>query len=128
MLDERVDQFSDLVDNNMETLRKAIQDNREVFVNVINRSNEDIEKRQNGFVEDLEKVVTELFAIQTTVNSADQAVKGDSERLAKQVHDLEAHINTMVLTEKSSRRAQDGAMAEEIDKLNSAVLVVTDKL
>ena len=41
----------------MDTLRKAIQDNREVFVTVINKTNEELEGRYNGFVEDLEKVV-----------------------------------------------------------------------
>lgn len=35
-LDDRVDQFSELVDNNLETLRRALQDNREVFVSIIN--------------------------------------------------------------------------------------------
>jgi len=39
----------------METLRKAIQDNREVFVAVINKTNEEVESRHNGFVDDLEK-------------------------------------------------------------------------
>jgi len=53
VLDERVDQFSELVDSNMETLRKAIQDNREVFVSVINKTNEELEGRYNGYVEDL---------------------------------------------------------------------------
>jgi len=55
-LDDRVDQFSDLVDNNMETLRRALQDNREVFVNIINKTNEDFETKNNNLVEDLEKV------------------------------------------------------------------------
>ena len=39
VLDERVDKFSELVDTNLETLRKAIADNRDVYVNVINKSN-----------------------------------------------------------------------------------------
>ncbi len=72
VLDDRVDQFSELVDNNMETLRKAVQDNREVFVNIINKTNEENEEKNNGFVEDLEKIVAELYTIQQTVNDADQ--------------------------------------------------------
>lgn len=47
----------------METLRKAIQDNREVFVSVINKTNEELESRFNSFVEDLEKVVNEVYAM-----------------------------------------------------------------
>ena len=39
VLDERVDKFSELVDSNLETLRKAIADNRDVYVSVINKSN-----------------------------------------------------------------------------------------
>lgn len=57
MLDERVDKFSELVDSNLETLRKAIGDNRDVYVSVINKSNLEQEERMNGFVEDLEKVI-----------------------------------------------------------------------
>jgi hypothetical protein len=52
----------------METLRKAIQDNREVFVSVVNRTNEELEGRYNGFVEDLERVVTEVYAMQVKVD------------------------------------------------------------
>lgn len=39
VLDDRVDKFSDLVDSNLETLRKAIGDNREVYVSLINKAN-----------------------------------------------------------------------------------------
>jgi hypothetical protein len=63
VLDERVDKFSELVDSNLETLRKAIGDNRDVYVSVINKSNLEQEDRMNGFVEDLEKVITELYDI-----------------------------------------------------------------
>jgi len=47
----------------METLRKATQDNREVFVTVINKTNEELESRYNQFVEDLEKVVNEVYSM-----------------------------------------------------------------
>ena len=65
VLDERVDKFSELVDSNLETLRKAIADNRDVYVNIINKSNLEQEERMNGFVEDLEKVVSEIHELQT---------------------------------------------------------------
>ena len=64
-MDERVDKFSELVDSNLETLRKAIADNRDVYVNIINKSNLEQEERMNGFVEDLEKVVSEIYELQT---------------------------------------------------------------
>lgn len=60
-LDDRVDQFSDLVDNNLETLRRALQDNREVFVNIINKTNEEVEVKHNDLVTDLEKVIDEVY-------------------------------------------------------------------
>lgn len=107
VLDERVDQFSELVDSNMETLRKGIQDNREVFVSVINKTNEEIEGRYNSFVDDLEKVVNEVYAMSSKVDEADRSIKDDSFKLNKAVADLEAHINTSIITEKSVRKAQD---------------------
>lgn len=75
VLDERVDQFADLVDSNMDTLRKAIQDNREVFVSVINKTNEELENRYNGFVDDLEKIVNELYQMQVKVDDGQKLIK-----------------------------------------------------
>ena len=97
-----MDQFSELVDSNMETLRKGIQDNREVFVTVINKTNEDIESRYNGFVDDLERVVNEVFAMETKVDDADRSIREEAAKLNKAVADLEAHINTSIITVSSS--------------------------
>lgn len=52
-IDERMDQFSELVDVNLDTLRKAITDNREVFISVINKVNDDFNLRTSSFVDDL---------------------------------------------------------------------------
>jgi hypothetical protein len=49
------------VDNNLETLRRALQDNREVFVNIINKTNEEVEAKHNDVVSDLEKVIDEVY-------------------------------------------------------------------
>ena len=91
----------------METLRKAVQDNREVFVTVINRTTEELEGRYNGFVDDLEKVVNEMYSLQLKVDDFDKKLTNDNSRLSKSVFDLESHVNTQILTEKSSRKAQD---------------------
>lgn len=48
--------------------------------------------------------------------------------MAKQLHDLEAHLNTSIITEKSVRKAQDKYLAEEIDKLTKQLLAITEKL
>ena len=58
----------------METLRKAIQDNREVFVSVINKTTEELEGRYNSCVEDLEKVVNELYQVQVKVEGGDNKI------------------------------------------------------
>lgn len=82
----------------METLRKAIQDNREVFVSVINKTTEELENRYNSCVEDLEKVVTELYQMQLKVDGGDDKSGDETQRLSKAMHDLEAHINTSIIT------------------------------
>jgi Holliday junction resolvasome RuvABC endonuclease subunit len=112
----------------MEILRKAVQDNREVFVSVINKTNEELEGRYNSFVEDLEKVVNEVYAMQMKVEDGDHKIKDEAVKLNKAVHDLEAHINTSIITEKSVRKAQDSQLAEELDKLNKKLQVVSEKL
>jgi hypothetical protein len=96
--DERVDQFSELVVINMETLRKGIQDNRKALVSVINKTNEENEGSYNSFVDDLEKVVNEIYAMSYKVDEADSSIKEDSVKLNKAVADLEAHINTSIIT------------------------------
>jgi NifU-like protein involved in Fe-S cluster formation len=58
-------------------------------------------------VDDLEKVVNEVFAMQTKVDDADKSIREEAVKLNKAVADLEAHINTSVITEKSVRKAQD---------------------
>ncbi len=75
LLDERVDQFSELVDSNIDTLRKATQDNREVFVSVINKTNEELESRYNSFVDDLEKIVNEMYQLQIRVDDGDKKIQ-----------------------------------------------------
>jgi len=131
VLDERVDKFSELVDSNLETLRKAIADNRDVYVSVINKSNLEQEERMNGFVEDLENIVNEIYELQTKVEGGGPGNKsGDEppEGLSKQLHDLEAHLNTSIITEKSVRKAQDKYLAEEIDRFHKQMSVIQDKL
>ena len=55
-VDERLDQFSELVDVNLDTLWKAITDNREVFISIINKVSDDFTARTSDFVGDLEMI------------------------------------------------------------------------
>ena len=101
----------------METLRRALQDNREVFVNIINQTNEDFETKHNNMVEDLEKVIDEVFKVRVKSEQGEQKIVEDTLRMQKMITDLEAHINTSIITEKSVRKAQDRHLAEEMDAM-----------
>ena len=81
----------------------------------------------NGFVEDLENIVNELYEVQQKIDSKPQDLEAP-EVVMKQIHDLEAHLNTSIITEKSVRKAQDKHLAEELDKFNKQMNVITDKL
>lgn len=87
----------------------------------------------NGFVEDLENIVNELFEVQQKLDNGGAvgsvgAGQEGSESMAKQLHDLEAHLNTSIITEKSVRKAQDKYLAEEIDKFAKQMNAITDRL
>lgn len=67
----------------------------------MNKQNEDIETRQNGIVEDLEKIVNEIFDIQMKIEVSTKGSEGKIAKLSKAVDDLEAHINSSVITVSS---------------------------
>ena len=88
----------------------------------------------NSFVDDLENVVNELYEIQSKIDSGQIGGDGGgsggvaTEGISKQLNDLEAHLNTSIITEKSVRKAQDKYLAEEIDKFARQMAVVQDKI
>jgi hypothetical protein len=45
----------------LETLRRAIADNREVFVSIINKNTEEQKSTHDNLVEDMEKVIEEVY-------------------------------------------------------------------
>ena len=69
VLDERVDKFSELVDSNMETLRKAVADNREVYIGIINKSNMSNEEKMNDLGDDIQKVGDSIYNIEAKLES-----------------------------------------------------------
>ena len=103
------------MDNNLETLRKAIADNREVFVNIINKNTEESRTQHDSVVQDLERVIDEVFNTRVKVEQSEKKVLEDTFKLQKAVTDLEAHINTSIISEKSVRKATDKQLAEELD-------------
>jgi hypothetical protein len=96
----------------LETLRRAIADNREVFVNIINKNTEENRASQDNLVEDLEKVIDEVFQMRVKLENSEKKFLDDTYTLQKTVNDLEAHINTSIITEKSVRKAADKALAD----------------
>lgn len=60
VINSRIDQFSHQVDANMDILGKAVSDNREVFIDVVNNLSEEIRTKNNNMVEDVERVVAEI--------------------------------------------------------------------
>jgi len=49
--------------------------------------------------------------------ASEKKVVEDTFKLQKAVNDLEAHINTSIITEKSVRKAADRQIAEELEQL-----------
>ena len=68
-------------------------------------------------VEDLEKVIDEVFKVRVKSEKSEQKIVEDTVRMQKMITDLEAHINTSIITEKSVRKAQDRHLAEEMDAI-----------
>lgn len=99
----------------METLRRAIADNREVFVSIINKNTEESRTTHDNLVEDIEKVIDEVYQMRVKAETSEKKVVEDTFKLQKAVNDLEAHINTSIITEKSVRKAADRQLAEELD-------------
>ena len=82
----------------------------------------------NSFVDDLENVVNELYEIQTKIDGGGAGAVETNEKYSKQINDLEAHLNTSIITEKSVRKAQDKYLAEEIDRFTKQMSVIQDKI
>lgn len=105
----------------METLRRAIADNREVFVSIVNKQSDEQRQTHDNLIEDLEKVIDEVYQMRVKAESSEKKVVEDTFKLQKAVNDLEAHINTSIITEKSVRKAADRQLAEELDQLRTSV-------
>lgn len=53
--------------------------------------------------------------------NGDKKLVEDTYKLQKAVSDLEAHINTSIITEKSVRKAADRQLAETMDQIRLGV-------
>ena len=71
----------------------------------------------NGLVDDLEQVGNELVQIKEKLQNTDFNTGEETEKLARTLADLEAHLNTSLITEKSVRKAHNKQLAEEVDQI-----------
>ena len=114
VIDERIDNYAGMIDGNLETIRKQLNENRDVFINCINKSSLDLEERINGIVDDLENLANQQYENQAN-NDTGEGAAADAAVFSKQLNDLEAQVNTAIITEKSVRKAQDKHLAEQLD-------------
>lgn len=65
----------------METLRRAIADNREVFVSIINKNTEESRTTHDNLVEDIEKVIEEVYQMRVKAETSEKKVVEDTFKL-----------------------------------------------
>ena len=99
-------------------MRRAVADTREVFVNIINKNVEEGRASHDAMVEDIERVIDEVYNVRVKNEQSEKKVLDDTFKLQKACNDLEAHINTSIIQEKSLRKAADKSLAEEMDTIN----------
>ena len=72
-------------------------------------------------IEDIEKVIDEVFKVRVKTEKTEQKIVQDTVAMQKQITDLEAHINTSIITEKSMRKSGDRGLAQELDAVLKVV-------
>ena len=72
-------------------------------------------------VEDLEKVIDEVFKVRVKSEQGEKKIVEDTTRMQKMINDLEAHINTSIIVEKSVRKSQDTQLGTELDRLRGMI-------
>jgi hypothetical protein len=65
----------------LETLRRAIADNREVFVSIINKNTEEQRTTHDNLVEDIEKVIDEVYQMRVKGVNGDKNLVDDTYKL-----------------------------------------------
>lgn len=73
-------------------------------MNIINQTNEDVELKNNNLVEDLEKIIDEVFNVRVKTEKVEKKLVEDTYMMQKAVHDLEVHINTSLITNRGAKR------------------------
>lgn len=74
-----------------------------MFVNIINKTNEDVELKNNNLVEDLEKIIDEVFQVRVKAEQVEKKLAEDTFKMQKAITDLEVHINTSIITNRGKQ-------------------------
>lgn len=77
-----------------------------MFVNIINKTNEDVELKNNNLVEDLEKIIDEVFQVRVKAEQVEKKLTEDTFKMQKAITDLEVHVNTSIITNRGKQVAQ----------------------
>lgn len=128
IIDTRMDQFSELVDTNLNTLRRAIQDNREMLTTMRDRFIKEISKMHISIVADFESLSKEMTYTQTKLQEVDIKRADDKDRTEKALMDIEVFINSSVSSEKAARIAMAMQLAEDLDKVTKDYLTRFDSI
>ena len=110
-VDERMDQFSELVDINLDNLWWATTDNREVFVSIINKVNDDFITKHTTMVEDLEAIVWEISEAHWLIHVAEKKGDENIKEVRKALIEYEAFVNSAVMNEKAARSVMTNQLA-----------------
>jgi hypothetical protein len=61
-----------------------------------------------------------MYDLQTKIQHSGSHSGEDNTNIKKIINDLEAHINTVIITERAVRKAMGKNLADDISKLQSA--------
>ncbi len=103
------------MDVNLDTLRKAITDNREVFVSIINNVNDDLNSKHVTVVQDLESIVGEMTEMTKAISIVEKKGDDNIKEVRKALIETEAFINTSVMNERAARSAITSQLAADVD-------------
>jgi len=76
-----------------------------------------METKFNTMVEDLERLIDEIFSMRAKTDTDTNQMQQEVYKLTKMINDMESHLNSTLLSEKSTRKAQDTHLANEVDNL-----------
>eukprot|EP00357_Protocruzia_adherens_P000537 CAMPEP_0114981866 /NCGR_PEP_ID=MMETSP0216-20121206/5778_1 /TAXON_ID=223996 /ORGANISM="Protocruzia adherens, Strain Boccale" /LENGTH=1008 /DNA_ID=CAMNT_0002343577 /DNA_START=148 /DNA_END=3174 /DNA_ORIENTATION=- len=115
VLEERVDQLTEMTDASLDALKGAMQNNRDVFVSMINKLNEEIEARHNNSHDDLGTMTGEIAKMQDFYVRLTEKINENAMIYESKFADFESQLTVKFTTEKAVRQALLDNMQEQSD-------------